>query len=200
MTHTEPNALAPFWGTGRSRVLTMGIVKSALFSELLVFGFLLPRIRKSEAWGRSVWWCIAIASLILFSTTVVYLYIFPYPTAIRLNVPLFEISRIVILGRWLQRVESIFLMVWLLSAVIKLSIGLYCSAFTLSQMLRIPKSQPFIFPLAIIVYSFSLLPPSEMSAVAWDRDILRTYGSIFSVCLPMITWFAAMIRKKWRQP
>ncbi|GGG13417.1 GerAB/ArcD/ProY family transporter [Paenibacillus abyssi] len=199
MTHTEPHALSPFWGTGKSRVLTMGVVKSSLFSELLVFGFLMPRMRKAKEWGKAAWWCIAVSSVILFCTTIVYLYIFPYPSATRINVPLLEISRIIILGRWIQRVESIFLVVWLISIVIKLSVALYCTAATLSQMMRLPKHQPLVFPLAISIYSFAMLPPSVMTAVMWDRDLLRTYGSIFSIGLPLMTWLAGIVRNKWRQ-
>lgn len=199
MTHTESNALSPFWGSGKSRVLRMGIVKSSLFSEMLVFGFLIPKLRKSKEGGRAAWWCIAISSLTIFSTTLVYLFVFPYPSAIRINVPMFEISRLIYFGRWIQRLESLFLVAWLLSAVMKLSIALYCAATTMSQMLRLPKFQPLIFPLAILAYSFSLLPESEMMAVAWDGEILRTYGSLLSIGLPMITWLAGMVRRKRRR-
>lgn len=198
MTHAESNALSPFWGMGRTQVLTMGIVKSSLFSELLVLGFLVPKMRIAEEWEKAAWWCMAISSIILFSTTIVYLYVFPYPTATRLNVPMFELSRIIIFGRWIQRVESLFLIVWLLCAVLKLSIALYCCASMLSQMLRLTKTQPLILPLSILIYSFALLPASEMAAVTWDWDILRNYGSIISICLPMATWLAGTVRRKWR--
>ncbi|WP_158602238.1 GerAB/ArcD/ProY family transporter [Cohnella endophytica] len=195
LTHAEPKALSPFWGTGMSNVLKTGIVKSSLFSEMLVFGFLLPRMRKSQQWGRSAWWCMAISAFTIFSTTIVYLFVFPYPTAIRLNVPMFEMSRLIIFGRWIQRLESVFLITWLISAVLKLAIGLYCSAASMSQILRLPKFQPLVFPLAILAYGFALLPGSEMTAVAWDGDLLRTYGSIFSIALPMMTWLAFIVRR-----
>ncbi|EFU40338.1 spore germination protein [Paenibacillus vortex V453] len=143
-----------------------GIAKSSLFSEMLVFGFLLPRMRKSREWGRAVWWCIAISSITLFSTTIVYLYVFPYPTAIRLNVPMFEVSRLIIFGRWIQRLESLFLIAWLISAALKLAIGLYCTAATMSQILRLPRVQTLIFPLTLLVYGFALLPNNEMTAVS----------------------------------
>ncbi|WP_312474068.1 endospore germination permease [Neobacillus sp.] len=198
MTYSDPKALMPIWGTGKSRVITMGIVKSSLFSELLVFGFILPRMRKAQEWGQAVWWCLAISSVILLSTIITYMYVFPYPTATRINFPLLEISRIIIAGRWIQRVESLFLVVWLLCTVIKLSVGLYCSAATLSQMLRLPKDQLLIFPLTIIVYNLAILPTTEMTAVSWDSGTLRMYGSIFSILLPMLTWFVAILRKKWR--
>jgi spore germination protein KB len=199
LTHSEPNALSPFWGKGKSQVLTMGIVKSSLFSEMLVFGFLLPRMRTTQQWGRAAWWCIAISSITIFSTTIVYLFVFPYPTAIRLNVPMFEVSRLIFFGRWIQRLESLFLISWLICAVMKLAIGLYCSAATMSQMLRLPRVQPLIFPLAILIYVFALLPDSETMAVAWDGKLLRTYGSLFSIGLPMITWLFAIVRRKKRQ-
>lgn len=199
LTHAEPDALMPLWGTGKSKILMHGIAKSSLFSEMLVFGFLLPRMRKSQEWGRAAWWCMAISSIILFSTTIVYLYVFPYPTAIRLNVPLFEVSRLIIFGRWIQRLESLFLIAWLISAAIKLAIGLYCSAATLSQILRLPKVQTLIFPLTLLVYGFALLPKSEMSAVSWDGGFLRTYGSIFSIALPMLTWFVGIVKHKMRR-
>jgi spore germination protein (amino acid permease) len=195
-THSEVNALSPFWGTGRSHVLKLGIIKSSLFSEMLVFGFLLPRMRKAKDCSKAAWWCIAISSIILFSTTVVYLFVFPYPTAIRLNVPMYEVSRLIIFGRWIQRLESVFLIAWLICAVIKLAIGLYCAAATMSQILRLTKVKPLIFPLAILAYTFALLPRSEMAAVAWDGEILRTYGSILSIGLPLLTWFVGLVRTK----
>jgi spore germination protein (amino acid permease) len=199
MTHSEINALSPFWGTGRAEVFKYGIIKSSLFSEMLVFGFLLPRLRKKQEWGRAAWWCILISSIMLFATTIVYLFVFPYPTAIRLNVPMFEVSRLIIFGRWIQRLESLFLIAWLISAVIKLAIGLYCAAATLSQVLKLTKVKPLIFPLSLLVYAFALLPASEMRAVAWDGKFLRTYGSIISIGLPMITWFVGIIKMKMRR-
>ncbi|TCP53405.1 spore germination protein (amino acid permease) [Tumebacillus sp. BK434] len=196
ISHTEPNALSPFWGTGRSQVLKMGVVRSSLFSELLVLGFLVPRLRKRKEWERVVWPCMLISSLILFSTILAYLYIFPYPAGLRISFPLYEISRVIMFGRWVQRVESLFLVVWLTCAVIKLAIGLYCSASTLAQVLRMPAFHPLIFPLSILAYSLALLPESLMSAVEWDRDYLRIYGSLFSICLPLMTWLVSLVRRK----
>ncbi|WP_048743729.1 endospore germination permease [Paenibacillus sp. P22] len=196
MTHFEPDALLPFWGTGRSRVLSLGLVKSSLFSEMLVFGFLLPRLRKTSQWPKAAWWCMSVSAFTIFITTFVYLFVFPYPTAIRLNVPMFELSRLVIFGRWIQRLESVFLISWLICAVVKLAIGLYCSAATLSQMMKLPKVQPVIFPLALLVYACSILPGSEMEAVLWDGQYLRTYGSLVSIGIPMLTWLLGMIKSK----
>ncbi|WP_424767749.1 GerAB/ArcD/ProY family transporter [Paenibacillus sp. sgz302251] len=199
MTHAEPNALFPFWGKGKEQILKLGIVKSSLFSEMLVFGFLLPRMRKSQEWGRAIWWCMAVSALTLFSTTIIYLFVFPYPTAIRLNVPMYEVSRLIFFGRWIQRLESLFLIVWLISAAMKLAIGLYCTAATMSKILRLPKFQPLVFPLALLVYGFALLPESEIKVIAWDDKLLRTYGSLFSIGFPMITWLAGSVRKGRRR-
>lgn len=197
MTYSDPRALTPIWGTGKFQVIKMGIIKSSLFTELLAFGFIVPRMRKTKEWGIAVWVCIVVSSVILLSTIITYLYIFPYPTATRINFPLLEVSRIIIAGRWIQRVESIFLIVWLLCTIIKLSVGMYCSAATLSQILHLPKDQLLIFPLAIIMYHLALMPDNEMDAVAWDSGILRTYGSIGSIILPLLTWLVGILRKKW---
>ncbi|WP_282941455.1 GerAB/ArcD/ProY family transporter [Paenibacillus sp. RC67] len=198
-THAESDALAPLWGNGKSIILSSGIIKTSLFSEMLVFGFLLPLMRKEQEWGRAGWWCMGVSSLILLSTVIVCLFVFPYPTISRINTPVFEISRIIISGRWIQRVEIIFLVVWLLCTVIKLAVGMYCSATTLSQILHLPKHRLLVFPLAILVYSFSILPESEMEAIALDRDILRNYGSIFSICLPILTWLVGMYRQRGKK-
>ncbi|WP_243864480.1 GerAB/ArcD/ProY family transporter [Paenibacillus castaneae] len=199
ITHMEPNALSPLWGTGRSHVLWMGVIKSSLFSELLVLGFLLPKMRNQKEWGKVAWWSITVSSIVLLSTTILYLYIFPYPTAARINVPLLQISKLIIFGRWLQRMESLFLIVWLICTVIKLAVSLYCTVSSLSQIIRLPRHQSLVFPITIIIFSFAMLPDSEMTAYAWDKNILRTYGSIISIGLPMLTWIVGIIRNKRRQ-
>ncbi|NOV03845.1 GerAB/ArcD/ProY family transporter [Paenibacillus planticolens] len=198
-THTEPNALAPFWGTGKSRVFQMGLVKSSLFSELLVLGYLMPKMRKETEWARTAWWCLTISSFVFLCVMIVSLYVFPYPTLSRINTPLFEISRIINFGRWIQRVEVLFLVVWLLCTVIKLAIGLYCSSSTLAQILRLPTHQPLIFPLSILAFSLSLTPKSEMTAIAWDTELLRKYGAIISICLPILTWIVGEVRNRRRK-
>lgn len=197
MTYADPKALTPIWGTGRTKLVKSGLVQSSLFMELLVFGFIAPRMRRKKEWVKAAWWCIVISSLILLSTIITYLYVFPYPTGLRVNSPLLEISRLIIAGRWIQRVESIFLIVWLLCTVIKLSVGLYCSAATMSQMLKLPKDRMLVFPLAILIFYLALWPANETLAVNLEKEIIRTYGSILSIILPILTWWVGAIRKKW---
>jgi len=199
MTYADPKALTPIWGTGKSHIIKMGIIKSSLFSELLAFGFIVPRIRNKNDRSKAVWWCLVISSVFLLSSVITYQYVFPYPTGTRINNPLLEVSRIIIAGRWIQRVESIFLIIWLLCTILKLSVGLYCSAATISQMLHLPKDKILIFPLSILIYYLALLPKNQMITVNLDSNIIRTYGSIISIILPMLTWFVGGLRKKWGQ-
>lgn len=195
-TRHETNALMPFWGSGMGVVLGWGLVKSSLLGELLIFGIIAPAFRKADNLNRAVTWTIIISATVTVLSVIAYTFAFPHPASTAIGFPLLEVSRIIIGGRWLQRLESVFLIIWVFSAVIKLGVGLYGAAQCVAQVIGYPNYRHLLFPLAILIYSCSLIPSNLTQAVSWDAEILRNYGWTVSILLPWVTWLASELRGK----
>lgn len=194
LTYRGENALAPFWGPGFLSVAGWGLIKVSLFAEILIIGLLAGQLRTQRDLLVSGWLTLLYSTLTFLVSVLVYSYVFPYPSSARVSFPLLEISRVIITGRWFQRVEGIFFVIWVLAGALKLSISLYgCSRF-LAQVISLPRHHHLVLPLSVTVYSAALLPPNLPAAVSLDANLMRNWGWIISLVLPLVTWLVAAVR------
>lgn len=193
-THAEPNALAPYLGKGLDQVLLWGVTQN-LLGDLLIFGLVAPSFRAFKQWDRAVWWTILFCTVLLVATEIVYLYVFPYPAGERIVLPLMQATRTISLGPALQRVESVFFVIWLVGSIFKLCGFLYVSASALAQTLRLPVYRHLLTPFAVLVFSLGLVPESVAETVRLDF-VLRQFGGIVTVLLPLITWGIGLLFRR----
>ncbi|MFZ5814249.1 MAG: GerAB/ArcD/ProY family transporter, partial [Bacillota bacterium] len=171
-----------------------GLLKTSLLGEILLIGIVGNRFRSQKDLAQVGWWTLGLSTLLLLATVVVYLYVFPYPAASRVSFPLLEISRVIVTGRWLQRVETIFLIIWVLAGALKLMAGLYGAAKALGQVMQLATTRLLVMPLAALAYSLAFLPSSLPEAVQWDANLLRNYGWVISLALPGLTWLVSAVK------
>lgn len=193
------NALTPFWGPGLIPVVGWGLVKVSLFGEILVIALLAGQFRSRRDLAQSGWWTLMLSAFFFLITVVAHSYVFPYPASAKISFPLLEISRVIITGRWLQRLEAIFFIIWVLAGALKLAISLYGCARVLAHVMKLPQFQHLVVPLALLSYSAALLPPSLPAAVQLDAELLRNWGWVVTVGLPLITWMVAALRGRQEQ-
>ncbi len=194
VTYRATNALYPFWGPGGLEIAGWGVLSVSLFSEILIVGVLGAELRQREKLVKAAWWSLLMGGLFLLGTVLVHLVVFPYPSSARVSFPLLEISRLIVTGRWLQRVESVFFVIWVMVGALKVSVAHYGCCRTLAHIVRLPRYQYLVIPLAVTLYSASLLPPNLTTAVDLDANILRSVGWIISLALPLLTWLVAVLR------
>ncbi len=193
-THAEPNALAPYWGTGPAQVALGGLSQN-LLSDLLLLGVIVPSFRAIKQLDRAFLWSILLSGLILVSTEIIYLYVFPWPSARNVTLPLMQVTRAISLGPGLQRVESLFFVIWLVGSVMKVAAAVYGAASTLAQTLRLPSYRHLFFPLGSLMFSFAVLPRNMAVAIEWDQT-MRQYGVFATAMLPCLVWVVASVRKR----
>jgi spore germination protein (amino acid permease) len=194
LTHAERHALAPYWGTGPVRVISWGLVRDQL-GDLLILGLLAPGFRRFKDLDRTVWTTVILSVLIMTATIIVILYVFPYPAAKRVNFPLLQVSRTISLGTGVQRVESLFFVIWEVGGVIKIAATLWAAAVSLAQIFGLHSYRQVLPALALLEFTMAMLPRTIMDAFAVD-SFLRTYGLFVTAGLPALTLLVALIRRK----
>lgn len=192
VTYREPAAIFPFWGTGPAALLMWGLVKN-IWGDLLLFAVIAPSFRKLADLDRVFKWTILISGTVMPVAMVVYLYVFPYPAARRIVLPLLQMSRTISLGPGVQRLESVFFLIFLAAGVIKMGAALLATSAVLSETLRIKGFRHLLVPLVVLAFHISLLPKDLSQAIAWD-SFLRNFGGIATIIIPAMTWGAALLR------
>jgi spore germination protein KB len=189
------NNLAPLWGPGLTKLLINGFSRSSLLSELVLLGFLVPFIPREKTVPTGIYLLIA-ASVLLTTAMLVTQTIFPPPVAAENTYPFYEISRSIYFGRFYQRVEFIFILVWISITLISLVVRFYFTTVGLARIFRMPYHQPLIGMAALAVLTVSLLYPNYNTVVYLDDLIRGRWAWIPGFFIPFVIYLTALILRK----
>lgn len=186
--------LFPLLGNGVIQTLKQGIFQSSFLFEITAI-YLLPFLFYSQQIKRIGYKSIGLVTFIFFITVLSYTLSFPAVVGQEPFIPLYVMARSVYLGRFLQRIEAIFVIFWVVSAYIWISFGLYGFCRFLADFFKLPDYRPLILPGAIIIFALAFIPASlhdTILAISKVRDlaIIGFFG------IPFLLLILAVIRGK----
>jgi spore germination protein KB len=189
------NNLAPLWGPGLKKLAINGFSRSSLLSELVLLGFLVPFIPKKKAFQIGIYLIIA-ASVLLTTTMLVTQIIFPPQVAAENTYPFYEMSRSIYFGRFYQRIEFIFIFVWISITLLSLVLRFYLTTIGIARIFRMPYHQPLIGMVALMVLAVALLFPNYNTVVYLDNLIRGHWAWVPAFFVPFIIYLTALILRK----
>lgn len=189
--------ILPFWGAGLPHVLKAGALKSSMLGEILLVTLLNPYLRDRQKLTPVVIGSLVIYGVLFTLTVLIYQMVFPFPSATSLGpYPLYNMARLVYFGRFLQRVEAIFVFIWVFSLLVAMSAIFYGASVSLARGLKLPVYRPLLFPVAVLVYSLNFLVPNFPSAAWLDAEVLHNYGWTIAFGLPALVWLLSRVKDK----
>jgi spore germination protein KB len=191
----DTNLLKPYGGYGAAINIEYGFMRSSAYFEFILLGFAI-----NAAGGYKTYKKIGISSIIIAGTVftislLCYLMTFGYTVGGENISGIFELSRSIFFNRFLQRVESIFLFIWVISSVISTTASYYFSLLIYSKVFTIKDHKPLLIPFAILVFVVAILPDSMQVVSQFNIVILRQY-SMFVIYIPAILVLIAILFKK----
>jgi len=190
------NHLFPIFEDGWSNVAVNGISLMSVFSPIIWLFLITPYIktnRNMKAVGYNALW---ITGLAFFISSLVYVLVYPYPVALENFLPLFHLARLINIGRFFQRIESMFVLIWAAGALLYLSSGFYLLIHILTKTFRLKYQKPLIIPLAILIFNLSLLPASLMQTIMLESRFAGQYFWIVGLGMPVLVLLITRLRKK----
>jgi len=79
--------------------------------------------------------------------------------------PFFEMVRLVYLGRYVQRLESLFIILWVINGVLDISLSLYFGLYCLTYMGRLPTMRPLIPVVTLLLAQLAMIPEDVVSVM-----------------------------------
>jgi spore germination protein (amino acid permease) len=196
LPETSWDQLVPIMGNGPIPLLKESLGQTSLFVEVLLFGLIAPLIRHKEKLGGVAYYSILLATLINAGVTIIVLMVFNYVAAAKLIFPIFQLSRLIALEEFFQRVEAVFVFLWFFTGAIQLSGLFYGAVASFSQTFKIKDYHPLILPIALLTFAISLLPPSMAVAVDLNDLMFSKYYSIIAFGIPVLLWCLTFIPKR----
>lgn len=193
----EFSFLRPFWGSGPLRML-MGVPSTAmLFAPVLVLlliaGGVSDRHRLSR-WLPLVPLCAGAVFAVVKANL---LMIFPYPLGRETIFPLHAAARLIIGGRFFERVEGVWVFLWVMGTIILVGALLHATAAGVSQAFGIPRAQTLVWPIGAMLLTFAFLPPDQATAIAWHTG-LAPLTALIALLLPAAVGLLSLLMHRRR--
>jgi spore germination protein (amino acid permease) len=168
--------LLPILGNGIDAIFIKGSIRISSFSAIIIVFLVPPFIKTHKNFKIVGYSSIAIGAVLLISSSLVYLLVEPYPQASEDILPIYQLARLINYGRFFQRIESLFVLIWASSAFIYLSMGFFFLVYLFKKTFKLEFYKPIILPFAILIFSAGLLPESVMNASELENSLFRKYA------------------------
>ncbi len=188
--------LLPVLGNGAYNIFAKGFFKISVFGELIIL-FLLPPFLKSYKNVRTAGYAaIGFSSFFLVIGTLVYLLVFPYPSNLEQILPIFQLARLIHLGRFFQRIEAIFIFIWAMAAFLYLTAVFYFMLYAFAKTAGLKYIRPLILPFGVLVFSSAFLPPNLVAVVKMNMWFFSGSAWLITFVFTGIILLLANMRKK----
>lgn len=147
--------------------------------------------------GKFIGKLLAISFCATFSISVLcYLMAFEYTMGSENLSGMFQLSRTIYFNRFFQRLESIFLFVWVISSVISASISFYIPISIYCKTFKISNHKPLILPFAFLLFVVTILPNSLSEILEINLLFIRQYSMLFVYFVPAIVLIISLLLGK----
>lgn len=189
----------PVLGNGFFNTFILGIGNIYSFSGIAFLYFLPPLLKKPEHFKRiSIISVIIFAIYIIFTVSVI-LFMFSFFVSTDEILPLYAAARYIEIGTFFVRLESLFLLIWMLVFACYLSITIRFSMLIFKKITNIKNTKVLAYPFSILMLSIALIPRNYADVKNYEANIYKyiILGFSYVFCLAMLI-FANLKRRKER--
>jgi spore germination protein KB len=188
--------LLPLFGTGVKNIFVEGIPKVSVYSGLVFLFIIAPFLKTKENLNKVGYIGTVLSALILFISTFIYSIVAPYPASMEMFLPFYHLARIFYFGLFFQRLESVFIFIWVMAALLYLSAELFILSHVFAKTFKLKYYRPLLLPLTVLIFTFSLIPENLVSTIELETLYFRNYAWIVTFTLVPMILVVARIRLK----
>ena len=149
----------------------------------------MPVLKRPEDYKQTALFSIIISGIYMFFTVLCLIMVFPYAAFTDDNLSMYLLTRRITFGKFFQRIDAMFILFWILSVLVFLSMNLHFANTTLKKLINVKYSNELIYSLAFIIFAISLWYKSIVSM----KFILNVYIKYAFIVLCLILSFIIML-------
>lgn len=166
-----PERIFPILGDGIYNTFVLGLNNLAAFGGIAYLYFLPPLLKEPDKFKKIALISIGTTAIYLILSVSTLLFMFSIFISTNEIMPLYNAASYIEFGNFFQRLESIFLLIWILSFACYLSIA---SKFTMNifkKLTNINTSKPLIDIFGLLIFIISLLPKNLAQSKNFETNI-----------------------------
>lgn len=196
--HMEIKHFFPILGYGFNNTFFGNSTNIYAFSGLIYLFFIMPFLNNSKEFSKIGFIGFIMSSIYLFLTVVSLLLSFPFSAITEELLSIYLLSRLVSIGSFIERVDALYVFLWILSSFSYLSTLILFTCNNFKKITNIKNPNGMIFAAMYIIFGSALL----ISDVSDFRFLQLTVFKYFTICLLVLFTIILFIGylKKRRSP
>ncbi len=175
-----PERIFPILGFGADKTFLIGLNNIFTFSSFAYLYFLIPVLKEPKDFKFIAVTSIIISAIYLFLSVVCLLMIFPFIAFSDEMLSVYLLTRLIEFGKFFQRVDAIFIFVWILSTFSFLSITTGFINRILKKLIKIKNHKEMSYSICAIIFSVALIF-KNISDMKYIQNTLLKYIVILLV-------------------
>lgn len=192
--------LTPILSRGVMPVLKASIPAFACFTEIASIGFIMPFINKPNETRISciigiIW---VIITLVFFYMLVVM--VFGSKISAMFVYPIYEAVRTINVEDFINRVEILFLIPWVLATIIKVIYFFYISLIVIQKYFKIQNKNTLLLPVGLLTFALSMVIfGNDIDILEFLEYVCGYFGLFIGILIPFILLVLDYFRSKKRR-
>ncbi len=189
-------SIFPILGNGFNPTFLSGMSNIFAFAGIAFIYFLPPLIAKQEALKKVSLISICISGIYLLLSVATLLFMFPVTLASEEIMPLYLASRYIEFGSFFQRLDAIFLLIWILSILSYISIVTGLCIMIFKEITNIKNTKPLTSLFCLLFFSVCLIPKTTIQLKFIENTIYKYFVLILVFGISIITLILANLKFK----
>jgi len=171
MENFVPEKFFPIFGDGLFNTFILGLTNLSAFGGIAYIYFLPPLLKEPEKLKKIALTSTGISAIYLILCVSTLLFMFSFFINTNEITPLYNATRYIEFGKFFQRLESLFLLVWILAFACYLSIAIKFSMNILKKLLNLETKKALIDLFGILILGIALVPKNYAISDKFETEI-----------------------------
>ena len=186
----------PILGGGFNNTFFTGLLNLSAFEGILYLYFIPPYLKEPEKYKKISIISTIITGLYLILCVSIILFIFPSFFTTNEIMPLYSAARYISFGNFLQRLESIFMLVWILAFTSYLTIACKFSVSIFKKMTNIKNTKEIINIFGLLILAISMFPKNLAVSTFLETKIYSYFSIVIIFIFAIAILVLANLKKK----
>ena len=187
-----PYHLLPWQGNGLLVIGMQGFIGAGYNLVLLIPVLLASSFQNSKTVKTTFIYGFLLTVFIKLIYGIVYIMVFGTAVGEEKSMPFFEMTRLVYFGRYIQHIESLFIILWVFFGVLSMAINLYLGLYLMVKLLKLPALRPLI-PITCVFIGESAMLPSDINTVLTVDRTMIIFFDVGVYIIPLVLFLAVLI-------
>lgn len=158
--------------------------------------FIKPFLKKETDFKKISIFAVIVCGIYLLVSIISLLMTFAFVAGADENFSLYLLTRLVSFGKFLQRVDAIFIFIWILNTMAFISFNLFIVSHIIKKILNLESFSPLVYPSTALLFSATLLFKNLANLRFFYRNYYKFYSIILVFVVSLIIFCLAYIKKR----